>query len=88
MTDVGLCLYRTGFDLLLQSLRLPKGSEVLCSAITIPDMLYVIRSHGLVPVPVDLDPKTLAVDMEQLRLAVSEVQCWRFELLGRFLCVC
>ncbi|KAF1776604.1 Pyridoxal phosphate-dependent transferase [Phytophthora cactorum] len=51
---------RTGFDLLLQTLKLPAGSEVLCSAITIPDMIYVLRYHGLVPVPVDLDPETLA----------------------------
>ncbi|KAF1793929.1 Pyridoxal phosphate-dependent transferase [Phytophthora cactorum] len=52
---------RTGFDLLLQTLKLPAGSEVLCSAITIPDMIYVLRYHGLVPVPVDLDPETLAL---------------------------
>ncbi|POM68370.1 Hypothetical protein PHPALM_15477 [Phytophthora palmivora] len=63
---------RTGFDLLLQTLKLPVGSEVLCSAITIPDMLYVLRYHGLVPVPVDLDPKTLAVDVEILKKSVTE----------------
>ncbi|GMF56664.1 unnamed protein product [Phytophthora fragariaefolia] len=64
----------TGFDLLLQTLKLPAGSEVLCSAITIPDMIYVLRYHGLVPVPVDLDPETLAVDMEALKKAVTDVR--------------
>ncbi|TDH67122.1 hypothetical protein CCR75_004152 [Bremia lactucae] len=63
---------RTGFDLLLQTLKLPVGSEVLCSAITIPDMLYVVRYHGLVPVPVDLDPETLAVDVQMLEQRITE----------------
>ncbi|KAH7484372.1 UDP-4-amino-4-deoxy-L-arabinose--oxoglutarate aminotransferase [Phytophthora ramorum] len=63
---------RTGFDLLLQTLKFAPGTEVLCSAITIPDMLYVLRYHGLVPVPVDLDPETLAVDVEVLKKAVTQ----------------
>lgn len=45
---------------------------MLCSAITIPDMLYLLRYHGLVAVPVDLDPQTLAVDVEQLKRAVTK----------------
>ena len=57
------CRFSTGFDLLLQTLKLPAGSEILCSAITIPDMIYLVRHHGLVPVPVDLDVATLEVDM-------------------------
>ncbi|TMW62930.1 hypothetical protein Poli38472_005548 [Pythium oligandrum] len=63
---------RTGFDLLLQVLKLPAGSEILCSAITIPDMIYLVRYHGLVPVPIDLDPDTLAIDPEKLRSAVTD----------------
>lgn len=69
--------HSTGFDLLLQTLKLPAGSEVLCSAVTIPDMIYLLRHHGLVPVPVDLDPQTLAVDVCQLRAAVTEVTAYR-----------
>ncbi|RLN91187.1 hypothetical protein BBJ28_00004765 [Nothophytophthora sp. Chile5] len=69
---VTLSVRSTGFDLLLQTLKLPAGSEVLCSAITIPDMLYVLRYHGLVPIPVDLDPETLAVDVKLLRQAVTK----------------
>lgn len=61
----------TGFDLLLQTLALPRGSEVLCSAITIPDMLYLVRHHGLVPVPIDLAPETLAVDIDALKRAIT-----------------
>src|SRR5438876_3258754 len=53
------------------SLALPAGSEVLVSAITIPDMVRIIEAHGLVPVPVDLDPDTLSVDQESLDRAVT-----------------
>lgn len=47
---------RTGFDLLLQACAFPPGSEILISAITIPDMPRIIRNHSLVPIPVDLQP--------------------------------
>jgi perosamine synthetase len=62
---------RSGFDLLLGTLGLPKGSEVLVSAITIPDMIRIIEHHGLVPVPVDLDPQQMAPSMENWRRAVT-----------------
>ena len=58
---------RSGLDLYLRLLDLPRGSEVLMSALTIPDMCKVIEEHGLVPVPVDLDPRTLAPDEARLR---------------------
>ena len=70
--DAFACLsVRTGFDLWLKALVLPAGSEVLVSAITIRDMVRIIEAHGLVPVPVDLDPDTLAVDQESLDRAVT-----------------
>jgi len=61
--DALVCLsVRSGFDLLLAELALPAGSEVLVSAITIPDMTRILIEHELVPVPVDVDPETLDVD--------------------------
>ncbi|HTQ37688.1 MAG TPA: aminotransferase class V-fold PLP-dependent enzyme [Pirellulales bacterium] len=70
--DAFACLsVRTGFDLWLKALALPPGSEVLVSAITIPDMVRIIEAHGLVPVPVDVDPDDLSVDRESLERAVS-----------------
>ncbi len=51
---------RSGFHLLLDSLGLPEGDEVLVSAVTHPDMVRVLEAHGLVAVPVDLDIPTLA----------------------------
>lgn len=67
-----VCLaVRSGFDLLLEAARLPRGSEVLLSAVTVPDMARIVRAHGLVPVPVDLDPDTLAPDPRALHAAWS-----------------
>src|SRR5690348_8807265 len=62
---------RTGFDLWLEALQLPKGSEVLVSAITIRDMVRIIEAHGLVAVPVDLNPEDLSVDLESLERAIG-----------------
>ena len=62
---------RTGFDLLLRSLNLPKGSEVICSAVTIKDMIKIIQLHGLVPVPVDLMSDTLEMRVDLLKEAIT-----------------
>jgi len=65
--DVLACLsVRSGFDLLLQALDLPHGSEVLFSALNIPDMPVIAARHGLVPVPVDLDDN-FRMDASQLQ---------------------
>ncbi len=50
---------RSGFHLLLATLDLPLGTEVLFSAVTHPDMPRLAVHHGLRPVPVDLDLDTL-----------------------------
>jgi perosamine synthetase len=61
---------RSGFDLLLSVLRLPHGTEILMSAVTIGDMARIAEAHGLVPVPVDMDMDRLEVDHSSLeRLA-------------------
>lgn len=60
---------RSGFDLMLRELALPKGSEVIVSALTIPDMWTLLEEHGLRVIPVDVDPATLApraADIERL----------------------
>lgn len=62
-----ICLsVRSGFDLLLGALDLPAGSEVLMSALTIPDMVRIVQRHGLVAVPVDLEPATMAPPVDSL----------------------
>jgi dTDP-4-amino-4,6-dideoxygalactose transaminase len=70
--DSLVCLsVRSGFDLLLSELAWPAGDEVLVTAITIPDMSRILREHGLQPVPVDLDPATLAPELAALERAVT-----------------
>ncbi len=67
-----VCLsVRTGFDLLLQALALPPGSEVVITALTIPDMVTIVQRHGLVPVPLDISPGTLAPTPEALQRCLS-----------------
>ncbi len=61
---------RSAFDLLLRALQLPHGSEVLLSALTVPDMVRIVQMHGLVPVPVDTD-QTGQIDASSLRRAIS-----------------
>jgi len=66
-----VCLsIRSGFDLLLHTLALPVGSEVLIS-LTIPAMPRILAEHGLVAVPLDVDPSTLAVTAEAVRHAIT-----------------
>ena len=66
--SVLVCLsVRSGLDAVLTALNWPVGSEVLISAATIPDMVRVLQEHGLVPVPVDVDPNSLAPDIEQIK---------------------
>ncbi|CAL1139708.1 unnamed protein product [Cladocopium goreaui] len=60
---------RSGFDLLLSAVALPKGSEVLfVPGITIPSMVQLVEAHGLQPVGVDpVSPqKMLPATLEQL----------------------
>ena len=45
---VAFLTVRTGFDLMLQALALPQGSEVVCTAVNIPDMFDLLEHHGLV----------------------------------------
>jgi perosamine synthetase len=67
-----VCLsVRSAFDLLLTSLNLPQGSEVMVSAVTIGGMLRIIEAHGLVAVPVDLDACTMAPRAAALTRALS-----------------
>ncbi len=63
---------RTGFNLLLDSLNLPAGSEVLVSAITIPQMIDLLKSHQLVPIPIDIDMGSLTVKSEHLELSLTK----------------
>ena len=62
---------RTGFSVLLEALALPAGSEVVMTSLNIPDMMEIVRQHGLTPVPLDISPATLAPRPEDLERVLS-----------------
>jgi perosamine synthetase len=61
---------RSAFDLTLRALQLPHGSEVLLTALTVPDMVRIVESHGLVPVPVDIDENG-EINVDSLNQAIT-----------------
>lgn len=62
---------RSGLDLFLQTMQWPRGSEIVYSALNIPDMTMVARHHGMVPVPADLDLDRLAPNLHLLEQAIT-----------------
>ena len=62
---------RSGLDLLLRALSFPQGTQVLISAITIPEMVTILQHHGLEPIPVDIDPDTLSIDQQSLHRCIN-----------------
>jgi dTDP-4-amino-4,6-dideoxygalactose transaminase len=62
---------RSGFDLLLQALDLPQGSEILFSALNVKGMIKIARRNGLLPVPVDLDLDTMLPDLDSLERGIT-----------------
>jgi dTDP-4-amino-4,6-dideoxygalactose transaminase len=62
---------RSGLDLLFTALVLPAGSEVIVSAVTIPDMARIIDHHQLLPVPVDVDGGTLQPSLEHIERSIT-----------------
>lgn len=62
---------RSSLCALLASVDWEPGSEVLVSAMTITDMPKLIASFGFVPVAVDVDPRTLAPDLAELKRQIG-----------------
>jgi len=62
---------RSGFDLLIQALELEPGYEVIFSALNVKGMVRVVRDAGLVPVPVDLDRRSMGPNLEKLQAAIT-----------------
>jgi perosamine synthetase len=73
LEDEGLVCYpvRSGWDLWLGAQGLRGGDEVLVSAVTHPDMVRIIRGHGLRARPVDIDPQTLTPHLGMLESALT-----------------
>lgn len=57
--------------LALSALELPKGSEVIISAVTFPTIFNIILQCGLVPVVVDAKVGTYVLDVNDVEKAIS-----------------
>ncbi len=62
---------RSAFDLLLEALALPPGSELVLSDVTIPHMASIARARGLTVVPVPIDLATAAPTAQALERALG-----------------
>ena len=62
---------RTIFDSILTSKNFEKGSEVIMTGITIPDMVKIVESHGLKIIPIDIDMERLQIKEEDVNKAIS-----------------
>ena len=63
---------RTGFDLFLRVMNYAPGTEVIMSAVNIPDMLHIVHAHGLKIISLDIDIETLAPKIQLLDELVTE----------------
>lgn len=58
--------------LALSALELPKGSEVIISAVTFPTIFNIILQCGLVPVVVDAKVGTYVFDVDEVEKAITK----------------
>ncbi len=49
------------------------------TSINIPDMVRIVREHGLVPVPVDINLATTAPTLDDLKAVTTEKVVFREE---------
>ena len=67
-----ICLsVRTGFDLVLNALDFPAGSEILVTDINIPDMFKIIAGHNLTAIPLPVNKQTLNISPAELESAIT-----------------
>ncbi len=67
-----VCLsVRTGLDLLLTALRLPAGSEIIVSALNVPDMWRILEAHQLVVVPVEVELGTASPALADIEAKIT-----------------
>lgn len=62
---------RSGFDLLLRSLNLSPGDEIVFSALNVKGMIRIAARQDFVPVPVDLDIDRMTPLLTKLEAAIT-----------------
>jgi len=63
---------RAGLELILKSLELSKGDEVIIPAYTLKDLISVIQSLGFNVVPVDVDIETFNIDPSSIEKKITK----------------
>lgn len=63
---------RTALDLYLRVMNFPPGSEVIVSAVNIPDMIHVLKAHNLRIVSLDINLETMAPKLHLLEQLITE----------------
>ena len=63
---------RSGFDLVLRSLNLPPGSEVLVTDISIPGMFQILEAHQIIAIPLPINKHSLAISAADFSAAITE----------------
>ena len=63
---------RVGLELILKSLELSKGEEIIIPAYTLKDLIPVIQSLGLTPVPADIDMGTFNIDPDSIKKRITK----------------
>ena len=63
---------RTALDVWLKINHFERGSEIIIAAVNIPDMVKVLREHGIVPVPVDIAFDTLFPKACDVEIAITK----------------
>ena len=67
-----VCLsVRTGYDLILQSMAWPQGSEIIMTGVSIADMVKITEHHGLNVVPVDVSVDSLNSSAAAIEAAIT-----------------
>ncbi|MDB5014922.1 MAG: hypothetical protein JWQ25_3124 [Daejeonella sp.] len=63
---------RSGFDLVLQALALPPGTEVLVTDISIPGMFQILEAHQLKAVGLPINRNSLSISISDFEAAITD----------------
>ena len=66
------CSGRNGLDLLLDTLNLNKGDEVLMPAYTLKDLVYLIKAKGLEPRLVDIESDSFNMNPALIESSITQ----------------
>ncbi|XP_074662625.1 uncharacterized protein LOC141915120 isoform X2 [Tubulanus polymorphus] len=63
---------RSGLDLFLRVKHFPEGSQIIMTALNIPDMVRVVKHHGMIVIPLDIKIDDMAPKIDHLELLITD----------------